>query len=454
MKCRKRVLMTTTLAVVTFLSTSIGIVLSKGQEPVKNNVYAASQKTVISTVSSHNTLNSAVAEKAKQTEATKLAQIVADKAKQEEIDRIAIERPAMSKQAKIAGNYRTMNATAAKAELARVAAAGPNQTVIGAKLSMYLKSSTNISSVINRAVALHCGDPHNICVYFSSEAMRSIGVPVPKSVANTGLYLSYLRSHGWVTSYNIKELTAGSICFTTHGSEGYNPTHTFVFMGWVTPGNYTLAYVADSQGTSVHVRNMGVTSATEAFGLFMHIPTAPAEIHAASLGYNTNYIRFSSVAGASGYELYRATSSRGSYALILRSTAKSYYNTGLTTNNTYYYKVRAYRIAGYTKVYSNFSNTINLKSILSKPREIHAALLGYNQIYTRWSSVTGASGYELYRATTSNGFYALTLRSTAQSYYNTGLTTNRIYYYKVRAYRNVGKIRVYSNWSTVVHAKA
>lgn len=245
--------MTTTLVVVTFLSTSIGIILSKAQEPVKNNVYAASPKTVISTVSNHNTLNSEVDEKAKQDEATKLAQIAADKAKQEEINRIAIERPAMSKQAKTAENYRTMNATPDKAELARIAASGSNQTVVGAKLSTYLKSSINISSVINRAVVLHGGDPCNICVYFSSEAMRSIGVSVPKSVANTGLYLSYLRSHGWVASYNIKELTAGSICFTTHGSEGYNPTHTFVFMGWVTPGNYTLAYVADSQGTSVHV---------------------------------------------------------------------------------------------------------------------------------------------------------------------------------------------------------
>lgn len=199
---------------------------------------------------------------------------------------------------------------------------------------------------------------------------------------------------------------------------------------------------------------MGVTSATEAFGLFMHTPTPPAEIHAISLGYNTNYIRFSSVTGASGYELYRATSSKGSYALILRSTAQSYYNTGLTTNNTYYYKVRAYRTAGSTKVYSNFSNPINLKSILSKPTEIYVASLGDKRIYIRFSSVTEASGYELYRATSSNGFYTLILRSTAKSYYNIGLTTNHIYYYKVRAYRNVGKTRVYSNWSNLIHAKA
>jgi hypothetical protein len=41
-------------------------------------------------------------------------------------------------------------------------------------------------------------------------------------------------------------------------------------MGWVSSGNYTLAYVADNQGNNVHVRNMGATYSTDAFAFFMH----------------------------------------------------------------------------------------------------------------------------------------------------------------------------------------
>ena len=155
----------------------------------------------------------------------------------------------------------------AKIKADRIAAAsGLKQTAIGARLAAYLNPAANISSVVNRAVALHGGDPSNTCVYFSSEAMRRIGVAVPEYICNTRQYLSYLRSHGWVSTYDITKLTPGSICFTS----GYYPTHTFAFMGWVNSGNYTLAYVADNQGNTVHVRNMGATAATDAFTFFMH----------------------------------------------------------------------------------------------------------------------------------------------------------------------------------------
>lgn len=431
---RGRAIIITTLAVVTLLGSGIGRISSKAEEIVKSNGYTASQKTAIS-------------------EASKLAQIAADKAKQEEIDEIAIERGTLSKKAKILENKKMESITATdSAESARLKASESMQTSNGAKLSNYLKSAANISSVLNRAVALHGGDGSNLCVYFSSESMRRVGVAVPTSMCSTGNYLSYLRAHAYIASYNKKELTAGSICFTTHGTHGSDPTHTFIFMGWVNPGNYTLAYVADNQGNSVHVRNMGVTDATEAFGLFMHTVTPPAEIKGATIGYNTNYIRFTAVTGASGYEVYRATSN-GSYKLILRTTAKSYYNTGLATNSTYTYKVRAYRMLGSARVYSNFTTPISLKSILSKPTEIKGALLGYNKNYIRWSAVAGASKYEVYRATSSKGTYKLILSTTARSYYNVNLATNTTYYYRVRAYKIVASVKVYSSYSATIGLK-
>lgn len=264
--------------------------------------------------------------KAKQAEASRLAQIAANKAKQEEINRIATERADVAKQAKIAEDYRIAKAASDKAEqealrlaqieadwvakieviktakieiarrvtageitkeegnaltkiedekLAKIEAdklaqsLGMLQTAIGKKLASYLSSADNISNVLNRAVELHGGDPSNTCVYFSSEAMRRIGVTVPVAICNTKQYLTYLRGQGWVSTYDIKKLTPGSICFTTKDWAGF-PTHTFAFMGWVNSGSYTLAYVADNQGNTVHVRNMGATEATDAFAFFMH----------------------------------------------------------------------------------------------------------------------------------------------------------------------------------------
>ena len=176
-------------------------------------------------------------------------------------------------------------------------------------------------------------------------------------------------------------------------------------------------------------------------------------LKAVSSSYNSINISWSGVTGVSGYQIYRATSSTGTYTLISTTTAIRYNNTGLTTNRIYYYKVRAYRMVGTVKVYSGYSTTINSKPILSTPASIKSISSSYNSINFSWGEVTGASGYEIYRATSSTGIYTLVSKTTATRYNNTGLTTNRIYYYKVRAYRMVGTVKIYSGFSTVKSLK-
>jgi len=180
----------------------------------------------------------------------------------------------------------------------------------------------------------------------------------------------------------------------------------------------------------------------------------PISVKAASSSYNSIKTGWGAVSGASGYEVHRATSSTGTYTLLKTTTATSYDNTGLTTNRTYYYKVRAYSTMGTTKVYSNFSATVSAKPIPSVPVSVKAASSSYNSINTSWGAVTGASGYEVHRATPSTGTYSLLKTTTATSYNNAGLTTNKTYYYKVKAYRIVGTTKVYSNFSAAVSAKS
>ena len=178
----------------------------------------------------------------------------------------------------------------------------------------------------------------------------------------------------------------------------------------------------------------------------------PTSVKAASSSYKSIDVSWGVVTGASGYELYRATSSTGTYALIATTTEPSYNNTGLKTNSTYYYKNRAYTI-GTVKMYSGFSTVVNSKTIPSVPASVKAVSSSYKSINTRWGAVTGASGYEVYRAISGSGTYTLITTTTATSYNNTGLKTNSTYYYKVRAYTKVGTVKVYSSFSTVVNSK-
>jgi len=69
-----------------------------------------------------------------------------------------------------------------------------------------------------------------------------------------------------------------------------------------------------------------------------------------------------------------------------------------------------------------------------------------------WGSVSGRSGYEVWRATSADGEYALIRSTTSTSYTNTRLSTGTTYYYKIRAYKTIGGVRYYSDFSEVVSA--
>jgi len=70
------------------------------------------------------------------------------------------------------------------------------------------------------------------------------------------------------------------------------------------------------------------------------------------------------VDGASGYEIYKATSKDGKYkkvTTIKKGSTKTYTEKKLTSKKTYYYKVRAYRTVSGKKVYSGYSAVKSVK---------------------------------------------------------------------------------------------
>ena len=80
---------------------------------------------------------------------------------------------------------------------------------------------------------------------------------------------------------------------------------------------------------------------------------ATAKVHSVSMKWN-------SIVGANGYEIYRATSASGTYTRVgtVTGTTTSFSQTGLNTGATYYYKVRAYVLkSGSTTRYTGYCST-------------------------------------------------------------------------------------------------
>ena len=186
-------------------------------------------------------------------------------------------------------------------------------------------------------------------------------------------------------------------------------------------------------------------------------PEKVQNVKASSNSYNSIKITWNKAAGADGYKIYRATSKSGKYSAIKTVTSAStlsYTNTGLTTGKTYYYKVRAYRTVNGSKVYGSYSSVVSAKPSLSKPSLYLSA--GSKKAYIKWSKISGASGYEIYRASSKKGYYSKVKTITSgktTSYTNSKLTRKKTYYYKVRAYRYVSGKKVYSSYSSVKYVK-
>ncbi|MFZ5975799.1 MAG: SpoIID/LytB domain-containing protein [Bacillota bacterium] len=183
------------------------------------------------------------------------------------------------------------------------------------------------------------------------------------------------------------------------------------------------------------------------------VPATPANLKASSQSYNSIKLTWTAVPGASGYSVYRATKGQP-YALIARSVAaNSFTNGSLITGTAYYYKVMAYTVAGTSRVYGSLTAAVSATPVPALPQNVAAKRASSTSIRASWSAVAGASGYDVYRAASSAGSYALLKTTTATAYTNTGLRTGKYYYYKVRAYRMVGKTKVTGAFSPAVYAK-
>ncbi|MBR4079739.1 MAG: fibronectin type III domain-containing protein, partial [Christensenellaceae bacterium] len=161
------------------------------------------------------------------------------------------------------------------------------------------------------------------------------------------------------------------------------------------------------------------------------------------------------VPGATGYGIYRYDAASKTYKYYTATKSLTYTNTGLTTNATYYYKIRAYRTVNGSNIFGAYSAAVSAKPIPAAP-SITVANAGSRKIKIGWNKIAGASGYEVLRSTSASGTYSIVKTVTSGStvsFTNTGLTKGKTYYYKVRAYRTVSGKKVYGNYSAVKYAK-
>ena len=215
-------------------------------------------------------------------------------------------------------------------------------------------------------------------------------------------------------------------------------------------GSTTLNYIGKSQFADPYLNGKvddfriynGALSAAEVFTLVYPPPAAPTALSATGGNSVVNLAWVQSTGpGITQNKVYRSTSgSGGPYNLLATLAATtSYSDTAVVNGSTYFYSVSAVNTNGESAL-SAYAGAVPQPPPPAAPTGLTAAAASSSQINLSWTASTGATSYNVKRATVSGGPYTTVATGvTGTTYNNTGLTASTTYYYVVSAVNGGGE---------------
>ncbi len=169
-------------------------------------------------------------------------------------------------------------------------------------------------------------------------------------------------------------------------------------------------------------------------------PDSPTGV-AATAADSRVTLSWNPVTTATGYFVYRGTSSAGPFARLNASAVAqtSWVDTAVTNGTTYWYEVTASNAAGESAPTEAVSATPQLSAPVAPTGLVASATA--SAVALSWDGVAGASGYFVYRGPTQTGsFTRLTATAIATtSYTDTSVTAGNTYWYRVSASNAAGE---------------
>ena len=163
-------------------------------------------------------------------------------------------------------------------------------------------------------------------------------------------------------------------------------------------------------------------------------PSTPTGL-TATAGNQQVALTWNASSGATSYNVGRATTTGGPYTTISSPTTTSYTDSNVTNGTTYYYVVSATNSAGTS------ANSSQVSATPVAPPAVPTGLTataGNQQVALTWNASSGATSYNVGRATTTGGPYTTVSSPTTTSYTDSTVTNGTTYYYVVSATNSAG----------------
>lgn len=187
-------------------------------------------------------------------------------------------------------------------------------------------------------------------------------------------------------------------------------------------------------------------------------PSVPQNVKVSARTSTTIKLQWSKCKNVSGYKIYRQQNGTGAYVRIKtipNSSVTTYTDAGLNPNTQYSYRITSYYASNDNIIISSYQKNLTYRTLLKAPSSA-SAVPARTSVQLKWSKVTNANGYFVYKYNKKTGTYQKMLNiggGNVLTIKNSGLTPNTEYKYKIIPYVKVGDSYITGESSKIIIVK-
>ena len=306
----------------------------------------------------------------------------------------------------------------------------------------------SIASYKNTSTGAVAIGPKSSAINITTTSSSSVPAPSNLKVAeysNSAIKLTWTKAPD-VTGYYVYRSTDGKKYSKIKTLKASTTAYTNTSL---TAGKKYYYSIASYKNTSTGAVAIGPkSSAVNALTISSSKLSYPSGFAVKEVATDAIKLVWNKSSNASGYYIYRSIDNKNfSKIKALPSSSTSYTNTALYLDTTYYYKIASYVNSNGSIGLSAKSPAVNAKTT-STSVSFTSKTSTSTTITLNWD-YPSATGYQIYRLDINTGKYVKIASTSAKSYTDKNLSSDRYYNYKVRAYLVSGGITTYSPYNSV-----